>query len=118
MDNTPKCPKCGSEYTYAEGDNFVCPDCSHEWSKHDVTAAVVDENAPKVVKDAHGNTLADGDTIMLVKDLKLKGYAQALKVGLKAKNIRIIDGDHDIECRIEGYGSVQLKSEFIKKIPA
>lgn len=115
MDNTPKCPKCGSEFTYADGDNIVCPDCSHEWSKHAVAAVEVDENAPKVYKDANGNLLADGDTVVLIKDLKLKGASRDLKCGTKVRNIRLVDGDHDIDCRIEGLGAVQLKSEFVRK---
>jgi protein PhnA len=115
MDNTPKCPKCASEFTYAEGDNFVCPDCGHEWSKHDAVAPVVDENAPKVFKDAHGAILQDGDTVTLIKDLKLKGAARDLKAGTKVKNIRLTDGDHDIDCKIEGIGAVQLKTCFVKK---
>ena len=116
MDKTPECPKCGSEYTYAEGDNFVCPDCSHEWSKHDVAPVEVDENAPKVFKDANGTVLQDGDTVALIKDLKLKGAARDLKAGTKVKNIRLVEGDHDIDCRIEGLGAVQLKTCFVRKV--
>ncbi len=116
MDNLPKCPPCGSEFTYEDGDNFVGPDCAHEWSKSAAAATPeVDENAPKVFKDANGTTLVDGDTVVLIKDLKLKGAARDLKCGTKVRNIRLVDGDHDIDCRIEGLGAVQLKTMFVRK---
>lgn len=112
MSALPICPKCSSEYTYEEGDNYVCPECAHEWSKNDVA-----DNAEttKVVKDSNGNILQDGDTITVIKDLKVKGSSLVVKVGTKVKNIRLVDGDHDIDCKIDGIGAMKLKSEFVKK---
>lgn len=106
----PNCPKCNSEYTYEDGAFYVCPECAHEWNEE--TAA--EEQA--VVKDAHGNALQDGDTVTIIKDLKVKGSSSVLKMGTKVKNIRLIDGDHNIDCKIDGFGAMQLKSEFVKKI--
>lgn len=111
MSELPKCPLCGSEYTYADGDNFVCPECAHEWPK----VATVATEATKVFKDAFGNVLVDGDTITVIKDLKIKGSSSVVKVGTKVKNIRLVDGDHDIDCKIDGIGAMQLKTEFVKK---
>jgi len=113
MNNTPKCPKCNSEYTYEDGDMYVCPECAHEWSNK-----VVDEGADsiRIVRDAYGNVLNDGDTVTVIKDLKVKGSSSVVKVGTKVKNIRLVEGDHDIDCRIEGIGDMQLKSEFVKKV--
>lgn len=108
----PACPKCQSTYTYEDGSNFVCPECGHEWS---ATAAEAPETA-KVVRDAVGNVLQDGDSVTVIKDLKVKGSSSALKVGTKVKNIRLVDGDHDIDCKIDGFGPMQLKSEFVKKV--
>ena len=108
----PACPKCQSEFTYEDGDLLICPECAHEWSKT-ASAEAVDE--AKVWKDAFGNLLADGDSVTLVKDLKLKGSSSVIKVGTKVKNIRLVEGDHDIDCKIEGFGAMQLKSEFVKK---
>ena len=112
MNTIPKCPKCGSEYGYEDGGLFICPECSHEW-----TDKPDDENTEKdkVVRDANGNILADGDTVTLIKDLKVKGSSLVIKVGTKAKNIRLVEGDHDIDCKIDGVGAMQLKSEFVKK---
>ncbi|AVP99340.1 alkylphosphonate utilization protein [Ahniella affigens] len=108
----PACPKCQSTYTYEDGSNFVCPECGNEW-----TAAAADApEAAKVVRDAVGNVLQDGDSVTVIKDLKVKGSSSALKVGTKVKNIRLIDGDHDIDCKIDGFGAMQLKSEFVKKV--
>ena len=112
MTPLPPCPQCQSTYTYEDGDNFVCPECSHEWSK---TAAVAAEDGAKVIRDANGNVLQDGDTITVIKDLKVKGSSSVVKVGTKVKNIRLVDGDHDIDCKIEGFGAMKLKSEFVKK---
>jgi protein PhnA len=112
MSNLPKCPKCGSEYTYEDGNMFVCPECAHEWSKE---AAAETGDAARVVKDAHGNVLQDGDSVTVIKDLKVKGSSLVVKVGTKVKNIRLVDGDHNIDCRIDGVGAMQLKSEFVKK---
>ncbi len=107
----PPCPQCQSAYTYADGALLVCPECAHEWSP-DATAQ---QEAARVWKDANGNVLQDGDTVVLVKDLKVKGSSSAIKVGTKVKNIRLVDGDHDIDCKIDGFGAMQLKSEFVKK---
>jgi len=112
MSTLPPCPQCASAYTYEDGANLVCPECGHEWS---ASAATEAEPAAKVWKDAHGNVLQDGDTVTLVKDLKIKGSSSVIKVGTKVKNIRLIEGDHDIDCKIDGFGPMQLKSEFIKK---
>ncbi|MDD3528971.1 MAG: zinc ribbon domain-containing protein YjdM [Gallionellaceae bacterium] len=111
MSTLPKCPQCGSEYTYADGDNFVCPECAHEWPQ--VAAVAIEER--RVVRDAVGNELADGDTVTVIKDLKVKGSSLVVKVGTKVKNIRLVDGDHDIDCKIDGIGAMGLKSEFVKK---
>lgn len=112
MSNLPACPKCQSPYTYEDGDNYVCPECAHEWSK---TATAESEESAKVVRDANGNVLQDGDTITVIKDLKVKGSSSVVKVGTKVKNIRLVDGDHDIDCKIDGFGAMKLKSEFVKK---
>ncbi len=111
MTALPPCPKCHSEYTYEDGAMLVCPECAHEWSATQV--AVEDE--VRVVKDAVGNTLQDGDTVTVIKDLKVKGSSSVVKVGTKVRNIRLVDGDHDIDCRIDGIGQMGLKSEFVKK---
>ena len=110
----PNCPKCNSEYTYQDGDLFVCPECAHEWTVGEGEDQVEAE-AP-VVKDANGNILADGDTVSVIKDLKVKGSSSTLKIGTKVKNIRLVDGDHNIDCKIDGFGAMKLKSEFVKKI--
>ena len=112
MSSLPKCPECGSEYTYEDGEMYVCPECAHEWSKH---AAQESEEA-HVVRDAVGNVLRDGDTVSVIKDLKVKGSSAVVKVGTKVKNIRLVEGDHDIDCKIEGIGAMGLKSEFVKKV--
>jgi len=111
MNTLPKCPTCGSEYTYEDGDMYVCPECAHEWPK----IATESEEAETVVRDAFGNILKDGDSITVIKDLKIKGSSTVVKVGTKVKNIRIVSGDHDIDCKIDGIGAMQLKSEFVKK---
>jgi protein PhnA len=112
MSPLPPCPKCASEYTYEDGAQLVCPECGHEWSKE--TATDYGEQA-KVVKDSVGNILQDGDTVTVIKDLKVKGSSSSVKVGTKVKNIRLVDGDHDIDCKIDGFGAMQLKSEFVRK---
>jgi protein PhnA len=112
MTNLPHCPKCNSAYTYEDGVMFVCPECGHEWSNQEI--ADTGQNEP-VVKDAHGNVLNDGDSITVIKDLKVKGSSSIVKVGTKVKNIRLVEGDHDIDCKIDGIGAMQLKSEFVKK---
>ena len=112
MRNLPKCPKCGSEFTYEDGNMLVCPECAYEWSKE---AATESSDDVRVIKDAHGNLLQDGDSVTVIKDLKVKGSSSVVKVGTKVKNIRLVDGDHNIDCRIDGVGAMQLKSEFVKK---
>jgi protein PhnA len=112
MSTLPNCPKCNSEYTYEDGNLLVCPECAHEWSLGVETESSEDEN---VVKDANGNILNDGDTVILIKDLKVKGSSSDLKKGTKVKNIRLVDGDHNIDCKIDGFGEMGLKSEFVKK---
>lgn len=107
----PACPKCQSEFTYEDDGTFICPECAHEWPVH----AVTDADEVKVWRDASGNVLSQGDTVTLIKDLKLKGSSAVIKVGTKVKNIRLIEGDHDIDCKIEGFGAMQLKSEFVRK---
>ena len=111
MPSLPKCPTCSSEYTYEDGENYVCPECAHEWPIT-AAAAVAEE---LVVRDAFGNELKAGDWITVNKDLKLKGSSAVVKVGVKIKIIRLVDGDHDIDCKIDGIGAMQLKSEFVKK---
>lgn len=111
MNSLPKCPQCGSEYTYEDGEVFVCPECAHEWPK--VAASAAEE--VRVVRDAVGNILQDGDSVTVIKDLKVKGSSTVVKVGTKVKNIRLVDGDHDIDCKIDGIGAMGLKSEFVKK---
>ncbi len=112
MSDTPSCPKCNSEYCYEDRDLFVCPECAHEWKETGASAA---ENEEKVFKDANGNVLVDGDTVIVIKDLKVKGSSNVVKGGTKVKNIRLVDGDHDIDCKIKGIGSMQLKTQFVKK---
>ena len=111
MSQLPKCPTCSSEYTYEDGETFVCPECAHEWP----IAAAETEVANIVVRDAFGNELKAGDSITVIKDLKIKGSSAVVKTGVKIKIIRLVSGDHDIDCRIDGVGAMQLKSEFVKK---
>ena len=113
MSNTPPCPVCGSEFAYEDGGLYICPECAHEWPK-DGTAE--DGADSRIIKDANGNVLQDGDSITVIKDLKVKGSSLVVKVGTKVKNIRLVDGDHDIDCKIDGIGAMKLKSEFVKKI--
>ena len=111
MTTLPKCPTCSSEYTYEDGEMYVCPECAHEWA---IKAAEI-APADSVVRDAFGNVLNDGDSVTVIKDLKIKGSSSVVKVGTKVRNIRIISGNHDIDCKIDGIGAMQLKSEFVKK---
>ena len=113
MSTLPPCPKCSSEYTYEDGAQLICPECAHEWSANGAAEAACDET---VKKDAVGNTLQDGDTVTVIKDLKVKGSSLVVKVGTKVKNIRLGDGDHDIDCKIDGIGAMKLKSEFVRKV--
>ena len=112
MSNLPNCPKCNSEYTYEDGSLFVCPECAHEWNLESQNKNTDDV---LVVKDANGNILQDGDTVTVIKDLKVKGASSSIKIGTKVKNIRLVDGDHNIDCKIDGFGAMSLKSEFVKK---
>jgi protein PhnA len=114
MTDLPPCPKCSSQYTYQDRALFICPECAHEWT-NDSDEKNTDTDF--VIKDAYGNTLNDGDTITVIKDLKIKGSSQVVKVGTKVKNIKLIsEGDHNIDCKIEGIGAMKLKSEFVKKV--
>lgn len=112
MTELPNCPKCNSQYTYEDGSLLICPECAHEWSLHEDDA----QEDERVYKDANGNILQDGDTVTVIKDLKVKGSSSVVKIGTKVKNIRLVDGDHDIDCKIDGFGAMKLKSEFVKKV--
>ena len=112
-DTLPPCPKCASIYTYADDSKLVCPECAHEWSADAADAAPADEAV--VYKDANGNVLVDGDSVTVIKDLKVKGASSVLKAGTKVKGIRLVEGDHNIDCRIDGFGAMKLKSEFVRK---
>lgn len=112
MSDFPNCPACGSEYTYEDGNMFVCPECAREWSKEGEPDSTQEEAK---ISDANGNVLSDGDTVTVIKDLKVKGSSLVVKVGTRVKNIRLVDGDHDIDCKIDGIGAMKLKSEFVKK---
>ncbi|WP_456271383.1 zinc ribbon domain-containing protein YjdM [Bacillus sp. AK031] len=112
MHELPSCPKCSSEYTYEDGRLIVCPECAHEWT---LNSAGSGSEEVKVIRDANGNELSAGDTVTVIKDLKVKGSSSVLKIGTKVKNIRLVDGDHNIDCKIEGFGPMNLKSEFVKK---
>ena len=107
----PHCPKCNSEYTYEDNGMFICPECAHEWND----AEPSQDSDTLIVKDANGNLLADGDNVTVIKDLKVKGSSSMLKIGTKVKNIRLVEGDHNIDCKIDGFGPMKLKSEFVKK---
>lgn len=110
MSNLPVCPKCNSEYVYEDGQLLICPECGYEWQLNEA------DNDQLVIKDSNGNLLTDGDTVTVIKDLKLKGSSQVIKVGTKVKNIRLVDGDHDIDCKVDGIGAMKLKSQFVKKV--
>lgn len=112
MSELPPCPKCASQYSYEDRDMLICPECANEWSK-DGSAEASDN---KEIKDSNGNILQDGDSVTVIKDLKVKGTSHVVKVGTKVKKIRLVDGDHDIDCKIDGIGAMKLKSEFVKKI--
>lgn len=115
MSDLPPCPKCKSTLTYEDGALLVCPECAHEWSASAAPAAAAAEEEGLVVKDAYGTRLQEGDSVTIVKDLKVKGATSALKVGTKVKNIHLVEGDHNIDCKIDGFGAMSLKSEFVKK---
>ena len=112
MSDLPNCPKCNSEYTYEDGTLYVCPECAHEWGKD----SALEDNDKLIVKDSNANILNDGDTVSVIKDLKVKGSSSTIKVGTKVKNIRLVEGDHDIDCKIDGIGAMKLKSQFVKKV--
>jgi protein PhnA len=112
MSTLPPCPQCGSQLSYEDGANFVCPECAHEWPQKAATSA----DEARVIRDSNGNVLQDGDTVTVIKDLKIKGSSSVVKVGTKVKNIRLVEGDHDIDCKIDGIGAMSLKSEFVKKV--
>ncbi|HTL80731.1 MAG TPA: zinc ribbon domain-containing protein YjdM [Bacteroidia bacterium] len=114
MSDTPKCPKCGYEYTYFNGTVQVCTDCLHEWNPEEKTEETVPETSGKVL-DSNGNELHDGDTVVTIKDLPVKGAPKPVKAGTKVKNIKLVEGDHNISCKIDGFGAMGLKSEFVKK---
>jgi len=113
MSDLPVCPKCSSEFTYEDGNMYICPECAHEWA---IETAAITLDTEEVIKDANGNELENGDTITVIKDLKVKGTSLVVKVGTKVKNIRLVDGDHDIDCKIDGIGAMKLKSKFVKKV--
>ena len=113
MSEIPNCPKCNSEYVYEDGNMYICPECAHEWAKDSEAS---ESGGGLVVTDSNGNVLADGDTITVIKDLKVKGSSKSVKVGTKVKNIRLVEGDHNIDCKIDGIGAMKLKSEFVKKV--
>lgn len=112
-DSLPPCPKCQSVYTYDDGHQYICPECAHEWP---MTAQTDTAGETRVWRDANGVDLQDGDTVTVIKDLKVKGSSDVVKVGTKVKNIRLVDGDHDIDCKIPGIGSMGLKTQFVKKV--
>lgn len=109
METLPNCPICQSAYTYEDRGLFVCPECGHEWQESDVETGLD-------VRDANGNPLTDGDSVTVIKDLKVKGASGAIKQGTKVKNIRLVEGDHNIDCKVDGFGPMKLKSEFVKKL--
>ena len=112
MQQLPACPKCHCEYTYEDGETLICPECAHEWSKEASNA-----EAPTIIKDAHGTVLSDGDAVVVIKDLKLKGSSAVIKGGTKVKNIRLnYESDHNLDCKVDGIGAMGLKSEFVKKV--
>jgi protein PhnA len=112
MSEIMPCPQCGSQYAYPSEHLMICPECNYEWNPEE---AQVPEETGFVVKDAHGNRLQDGDSVVLIKNLPIRGTSQTIKVGTKVKNIRLVEGDHNIDCKIDGFGSMALKSEFVKK---
>ncbi len=110
-DKLPNCPKCNSEYTYEDGALLICPECAHEWSKDSEG-----ESDELIVKDANGNALKEGDMVTVIKDLKVKGSSSAIKIGTKIKIMRLTDGGHNIDCKVDGIGAMGLKSEVVKKV--
>lgn len=115
MAEPTQCPSCNSPYGYPTGTSMMCPECGHEWNPKEATASQETETDSSVVKDANGNVLQDGDTVVLIKDLPVKGAPKPIKAGTKVKNIKLTDGDHNIDCKIEGFGSMALKSIYVRK---
>lgn len=113
MSALPQCPKCTCEYTYEDGALLICPECAYEWAIDNVEQI---SGTEQVFKDAHGAVLQNGDSVTLIKELKIKGSSMVVKVGTKVKNIKLVDGDHDIDCKIDGIGAMKLKSQFVKKV--
>jgi len=111
LSDSPACPECNSEHVYDDGNLHVCPECAHEWP----IGSPADGMAGLVVRDVHGNILSDGDSVTVIKDLKVKGTSSVVKVGTKVRNIRLVEGDHNIDCKVDGVGAMSLKSEFVKK---
>jgi len=116
MSGIPECPKCGSSYAYEDGSFYICPECSNEWAIGGEGFVDIDNADSNIVRDANGTQLQDGDTVTVIKDLKIKGSSSVVKVGTKVKNIRLVDADHDIDCKIPGVGPMGLKSEFVRKV--
>lgn len=115
MSNLPNCPECNSEYTYKDGHIYICPECFHEWSSIEKKETNIEE-ADQAIRDAYGNELSDGDDVTVIKDLKVNGSSSVLKRGTTVKSIRLVDSDHNIDCKIDGFGAMSLKSEFVKKL--
>ena len=113
MSQLPACPQCSSSYAYEDNNLLICPECGHEWSAN---ASTDSAEGDKVIRDSAGNVLQDGDTVTVIKDLKVKGSSLVVKIGTKVKGIRLVEGDHDIDCKIDGFGAMKLKSEFVKKV--
>jgi protein PhnA len=115
MTESAPCPKCQSPYGYPTGTTMMCPECGHEWNPEEQAEAENDSGDALVVKDANGNVLQDGDTVVLIKDLPVKGAPKPIKAGTKVKNIRLTDGDHNIDCKVDGFGAMALKSIYVRK---
>ncbi len=112
MSTLPQCPECSSQYTYEDGHMLVCPECAHEWAQESSSDNDADDST---VRDVNGNVLANGDSVTVIKDLKVKGSSSVVKIGTKVRNIRLVSGDHNIGCKIDGIGAMELKSEYVKK---
>lgn len=115
MSESNKCPSCQSLYGYPTGTSMMCPECGHEWNPNETIEPVEEEADPSVVKDANGAVLQDGDTVIIIKDLPVKGATKAIKAGTKVKNIKLTSGDHNIDCKVDGFGAMGLKSKFVRK---
>lgn len=115
MPDSSKCPQCSSMFAYPTGTSMMCPECGHEWNPDEITQTIEQKIDASVVKDANGNVLADGDTVIIIKDLPVKGASKSIKAGTKVKNIKLTTGDHNIDCRVDGFGAMGLKSIYVKK---